>query len=128
LCAGVNSINSIQALYNIRNRFNYLYRWIRPRLLTFLVENCDLVTRKAESQKIFREFSLFLEGTPEVVQRITVQRIATETAAIILLSYGAAYIIAKMKFNGKGSGSWLGAFAHQTTRRCASAPHGLLTH
>jgi|GEM_PF-4909466 len=75
----------------------HLHGWIKPRVLTYYVENSEFMSRKPELQKLFQEFFLMVQGDLELVRRITVQSFATNLAVIILLSYTAACIIAKMK-------------------------------
>jgi hypothetical protein len=81
----------------------HLHSWIKPRVLTYFVENSEFTSRKPELQKLFQEFFLMVQGDIELVQRITMQSFATNVAVIILLSYAAACIIAKMKITEKRS-------------------------
>jgi hypothetical protein len=65
--------------------------------LTYYVSNSDIAQRKPEFEKMFREMFLLLEGEQDLLQRVTFQTLITNFALIVLLSYIAACVIAKLR-------------------------------
>ena len=73
----------------------HLHGWIKPRVLTYYIENSELMSRGPEFQKLFQEFFSMVDL--EMAQRITTKSFSTNTVVVIALSYAAACIIDKFK-------------------------------
>jgi len=70
--------------------------WSRDRIMMYYVTTSDLTLRKAEFERVFREFSALMAGDNGLIQLITLQSTATNIALIVALSYLASCVITKL--------------------------------